>query len=57
MQCSTIRLMPVGIESDSSEGSSFRMALITSMDDSPLNARPAESISYITTPKLKMSER
>src|SRR5262247_3649559 len=36
-------------------GSSFRIAFITSIDDSPPNARLPDNISYRITPKLKMS--
>ena len=40
-----------------SGGSSFRMAFIVSIEESPRNARCPPTISYRIAPKLKISER
>jgi hypothetical protein len=53
----TIRPSAAGTDAGNSAGSSFKIALITSTDELPVNARLPQSISYSTTPKLNRSER
>ena len=48
---------PGATDSGSAEGSSLRIALITSLDDPPENARRAASISYSTQAKAEDFER
>lgn len=59
-QCRTMRSSAgetLALISTKSGGSSLRMALRMSADESPLKARRPETISYSTAPKLNRSER